>query len=120
MARTNECSSIGEEKRSMREKLTAWQRAALAHPHDAEKEPDRACIRVPRKGHSVILTCDIDAAQVFGGPVWHVSVWPPNRARAEALLSAVGEGVLFNEPEILHLRRRMTMEEMKLLGGGKS
>jgi len=43
-------------------------------------------------------------------------------ARSEALLSRIGEGVLFEEPgvrpEILHLRRRMTTEEMKLLGSG--
>jgi hypothetical protein len=117
---------IGEEKRPVRKEFGPWQRAALAHPHDAEKEPDRACMHVPRKGHSVILTCDVDeeSAQVFGGPVWHVSVWPPSRARAEALLSRIGEGVLFEEPgmrpEILHLRRRMTIEEMKLLGEGES
>jgi hypothetical protein len=120
-------SLIGEEKRSVRKEFSPWQRAALAHPHDAEKEePDRACMHVPRKGHSVCLTCDVDeeTAQVFGGPVWHISVWPPSRARAEALLSRIGEGVLFEEPgvrpEILHLRRRMTTEEMKLLGGGES
>jgi hypothetical protein len=110
----------------MREQFTPWQRAALAHPHEGAKEPDPACVHVPRKGRSVILTCDIDeeTAQVFGGPVWHVSVCPPSRARAEALLSGIGEGVLFNEPgvrpEILHLRRRMTTEEMKQLGGDKS
>jgi hypothetical protein len=75
------------------------------------------------KGRSEILTCDIDmqTAQAFGGPVWHVSVWPPSRTRAEAILSGVGEGVLFDEPgvhcKILHLRRRMTTEEMKRLGG---
>src|SRR5580704_3208893 len=118
---------IGEEKRPVRKEFSPRQRTALAHPddpHDAKKEPDRACMHVPRKGHSVILTCDVDeeTAQVFGGPVWHVSVWPPSRVRAEALLSRIGEGVLFEEPgvrpEILHLRRRMTTEEMKLLGGG--
>jgi hypothetical protein len=110
----------------VQKEFSPWQRAALAHPHDAEKEPDQACVHVPREGRSVILTCDIDeeTARVFGGPVWHVSVWPPSRSRAEALLSGVGEGVLFEEPgvrpEILHLRRRMTTEEMKLLGGGES
>jgi hypothetical protein len=57
----------------------------------------------------------------IGRPVWHASVWPPSRTRAEAVLSGVGEGALFEEPEvhsqILHLRRRMTMEEIKPLGG---
>ena len=35
--------------------------------------------RTPRRGRSVILTCDIDeeTVEVFGGPVWHVSVCPP-------------------------------------------
>ncbi len=53
----------------MRKEFGPWQRAALAHPHDAENGPDRACMHVPRKGHSVCLTCDIDeeTAQVFGG-----------------------------------------------------
>jgi hypothetical protein len=52
---------------------------------------------------------------------WHVSVWLPSRTRAEAVLSGVGEGVLFDEPgvhpKILHLCRRITTEEMKRLGG---
>jgi hypothetical protein len=80
-------------------------------------------MHLPAKGRSVILTCDIDmeTAQAFGGPVWHVSVWPPSRTRAEAVLSGVGEGELFEEPgvhsKILHLRRRMTTEEMKQLRG---
>lgn len=80
-------------------------------------------MHLPAKGRSVILTCDIDmeTAQTFGGPVWHVSVWPPNRTRAEAVLSGVGEGALFDEPgvhsQILHLRRRMTTEEIKRLAG---
>ncbi|MGO9047506.1 MAG: hypothetical protein ACLQFW_11540 [Xanthobacteraceae bacterium] len=110
----------------MREEFTPWQRAALAHPHDAEKGPDQACVYVSWKGLGVVLTCDIDeeTAQVFGGPVWHVSVSPPSRARAEALLSNIGEGELFEKPgerpEILHLRRRMTTDEMKLLGGDES
>src|SRR5713226_5388396 len=79
-------------------------------------------MHLPAKGRSVILTCDIDmeTAQTFGGPVWHLSVWPPSRPRAEAVLSGVGEGMLFDEPgvhsQILHLRRRMTTEEMKQLG----
>jgi hypothetical protein len=37
------------------------------------------------------------------------------------MLSGVGEGALFDEPgvhpKILYLRRRMTTEEMKRLGG---
>ena len=40
---------------------------------------------------------------------------------AGPVLSGVGEGALFEEPgvhsQILHLRRRMTMEEIKRLGG---
>ena len=76
----------------------------------------------PAKGRSVILTCDIDeeTAQTFGGPVWHVSVWPPSRTRAEAVIAGVGEGVVFDEPginpKILHLRKRMTTAEMQQLG----
>ena len=50
----------------------------------------------------------------------HVSVWPPSRPRAVAVLSGVGEGELFVEAgvhsKILHLRRRMTTEEIKQLG----
>jgi len=78
---------------------------------------------LPAKGRSVILTCDIDmeTARRLGGPVWHVSVWPPSRTRAEAVLSGVGEGVLFDEPgvhpRILHPCRRITTEEIKHLGG---
>jgi hypothetical protein len=80
-------------------------------------------MHLPAKGRSVILTCDIDmeTAQAFGGPVWHVSVWPPSRTRAEAVLSGVGERELFEQPgvhsKILHPRRRMTTEEMKQLRG---
>jgi hypothetical protein len=80
-------------------------------------------MHLPAKGRSVILTCDIDmeTAQTFGRPVWHVPVLPPSRTRAEAVLSGVGEGVLVEEPgvhsQILLLRRRMTMEEIKRLGG---
>ena len=109
----------------MKQEFTLWQRRALTHPHDVDltDEPDPACMHLPAKGRSVILTCDIDleAARRFGGPVWHVSVWPPNRTRAEAVLSGVGEGVLFDEPgvhpRILHLCRRITTEEIKQLGG---
>jgi hypothetical protein len=111
----------------MQTQFTPWQRAALAHPFDVDRQEatDPTCMHVFNSGHSVILTCDIDeeTAREFGGPVWHVSVWPPNRKRAEALLSATGEGEFFEEPgvrpEILHLRRRMTIEEIKLLGGGE-
>jgi hypothetical protein len=80
-------------------------------------------MHLPARGRSVILTSDIDTetAQAYGGLVWYVSVWPPSRPRAEAVLSSVGEGELFVEPgvhsKILHLRRRMTTEEMKQLGG---
>ena len=109
----------------MKKEFTAWQRTALAHPHDVDMtdEPDPACMHLPAKGRSVILTCDIDmeTARRFGGPVWHVSVWPPSRTRAEAVLSGVGEGVLFDEPgvhpRILHPCRRITTEEIKQLGG---
>lgn len=110
--------------RPEKKEFTAWQRAALAHPHDVDMtdEPDHACMHLPAKGRSVILTCDIvtETAQAYGGPVWHVSVWPPSRTRAEAVLAGVGEGELFVEPgvhsKILHLRRRMTTEEIKQLG----
>jgi hypothetical protein len=64
---------------------------------------------------------DDETIESFGGPVWHVSVWPPVRAHAEALLAKVGEGVLFDEPgvnpNIYHLRKRMTAAEIERLGG---
>jgi hypothetical protein len=108
-------------RRNYEARMYSWQRRALTHPHDVDltDEPDPACMP---KGRSVILTCDIDmeTARIFGGPVWHVSVWPPSRSRAEAVLSGVGE-VLVDEPgvhpKILHLCRRITTEEMKRLGG---
>src|SRR5712692_3198326 len=82
--------------RPVKKEFTAWQRMALALPHDVDitDEPDPVCMHLPAKGRSVILTCDIDTetAQAYGGPVWHVSVWPPSRTRAEAVLSGVGEG----------------------------
>ena len=108
----------------MKKELTLWQRTALAHPHDVDvtDEPDPICMHVGPKDRTVMLSCDIDGetARTFGGPAWHVSVWPPSRTRAEAVLSGVGEGELFEEagvnPQILHLRRRMTTQEIKLLG----
>jgi hypothetical protein len=105
-----------------KEKFTVWQLAALGHPHNGEDAPDLACIHRHPGKHSVIITCDIDDESVesFGGPVWHVSVWPPVRARAAVLLARIGEGVLFGEPgirsEIYHLRKRMTAAEIELLG----
>ena len=110
--------------RPEKKEFTAWRRTALAHPHDVDMtdEPDPACMHLPAKGRSVMLTCDIDTetAQAYGGPVWDVSVWPPSRPRAVAVLSGVGEGELFVEAgvhsKILHLRRRMTTEEIKQLG----
>jgi hypothetical protein len=115
-------------KGPVEKQFSPWQRAALAHPYDVDRDErfDPACMHVPRKGYSVLLTCDIDgeSAQAFGGPVWHVSVWPASRRRAEALLSSIGEGDFFEEPgvrpEVLHLRRRMTTEEMKMLRGDES
>jgi hypothetical protein len=109
----------------MAKEFTPWQRDALMHPHDCDDgadNPPAACMHRPGKGRSVILTCDIDeeTAQTFGGPVWHVSVWPPRRPRAEAVIAGVGEGVVFDEPgvnpKILHLRKRMTTAEMQRLG----
>lgn len=112
----------------MEKQFGPWQRAVLAHPlHDPVGiKPPPACLHVLRNGHTVILTCDIDeeTCQAFGGPVWHVSVWPPSRKRAESVLSSIGEGVLFEKPgvhpNVFHLCRRMTTEEIKLLGGGES
>ena len=107
----------------MPKRFTPWQRAALVHRFEGESDPHPACMHKLPDGRSAILTCDIDeeSAEIFGGPVWHASVCPPVRADAEALLAGVGEGVLFEEPgvrpEILHLRQRMTTEEMKLIGG---
>src|SRR6516164_3461008 len=85
----------------MKKELTVWQRTALAHPHDVDvtDEPDPICMHVGPKDRTVMLSCDIDSetARTFGGPAWHVSVWPPSRTRAEAVLSGVGEGELFEE-----------------------
>ena len=74
----------------MKEKFTLWQLAALAHPHTGADKPDAACIHARPGERSVILTCDVDdeSAESYGGPVWHVSVFPPNRAKAELLLPA--------------------------------
>ena len=110
----------------MRKRFIAMQRQALAHPFsDREERPDPACIwHAPTGDASKVLTCDIDdeSIRVFGGPVWHASVCPPIRRQAKKLLAGVGEGVLFEEPgiraDIFHLRRRMTGEEIGLLGGG--
>ncbi len=110
----------------VRKQFGPWQRAALAHPLDDNSgaEPPPACFHALSNEHTVILTCDIDeeTCQAFGGPVWHVSVWPPSRKRAGAVLSSIGEGVLFEEPgvhpKVFHLRRRMTREEIEQLGGG--
>lgn len=108
----------------MPEKFTPWQLLALAHPHDdRENRPYETCIHRLALDHSVILTCDIDdeSIEAFGGPVWHASVSPPVRAQAEMLLAKVGKGVLFDEPgirpDIYHLRRRMTADEIRQLGG---
>jgi hypothetical protein len=109
--------------RSMKEKekFTVWQLAALAHPHNGEGAPDPACIHGRPGERSVILTCDIDdeSMERFGGPVWHVSVFPPVRAKAQVLLATVGEGEPFEEPgispQIFHLRKRMTAAEMARL-----
>jgi hypothetical protein len=109
--------------RSMKEKekFTVWQLAALAHPHNGEDAPDPACIHGRPGKRSVILTCDIDdeSMERFVGPVWHVSVFPPVRAKAQALLATLGEGEPFEEPgmspQIFHLRRRMTAAEMARL-----
>jgi hypothetical protein len=106
----------------MKEQFTLWQLAALAHPHNGDDKPDAACIHARPGERSVILTCDIDdeSAESYGGPVWHVSVFPPNRAKAELLLARIGEGVLFDEPginrDIFHLRKRMTAAEIQYLG----
>ena len=45
----------------MKKEFTAWQRMALALPHDVDitDEPDPVCMHLPAKGRSVILTCDI-------------------------------------------------------------
>jgi hypothetical protein len=110
--------------RSMKEKekFTVWQLVALAHPHNGEGAPDPVCIHGRPGERSVILTCDIDDEGVerFGGAVWHVSVFPPVRAKAQVLLATVGEGEPFEEPgvspQIFHLRKRMTAAEIEQLG----
>jgi hypothetical protein len=101
----------------VKEKFTMWQLAALTHPHNGKEAPDPACIHGRPGERSVILTCDIDddSMKIFGGAVWHVSVFPPVPAKAQALLATIGEGELFEEPgispAIFHLRRRMTAAE---------
>jgi hypothetical protein len=66
-------------------------------------EPDSACMHLPAKSRGLILTCDnnIETAQAFGGPLWHVSGWSPSRVRAAAVLSSAGEEVLFHEASTL-------------------
>ena len=59
------------------------------------------------------------------GELWRPSLacfgLPPIRAHAEVLLAGVGEGVLFDElglrPEVYHLRRRMTLDEIRRIAG---
>ena len=105
-----------------KEKFTVWQLAALAHPLNGKDAPDLACIHGRPGKRSVIFTCDIDEEnfESFGGPVWHVSVFPPVRAKAQALLVKIGEGEPFEEPGIrpgiFHLRKRMTAAEIEQLG----
>ena len=108
----------------MGEEFSAAQLAALFHPFDGEGTPNSACTwYMPAEGGSAILTCDVDVetAESFGGPVWHASVCPPIRAHAEVLLVGVGEGVLFDgpslRPDVYHLRRRMTLDEIRRIGG---
>jgi len=110
------------ERGTARQRFSPVQRAALSHPHTGEGSPHPACMR-RSSAASEILSCDIDdeTVEVFGGPVWHASASPPVRARAEKLLEGVGDGVLFDQPgmrpDIFHLRRRMTEEEIELLEG---
>lgn len=55
------------------------------------------------KDRTLMLSCDIDAetALTFGGPVGHVSVWPPSRTRAEPVISGVVEREFFESPEYI-------------------
>ena len=105
-----------------KEKFTVWQLAALAHPHNGEDALDTACIHGRPGKRSVILTCDVDyeSMESCGGPVWHVSVFPPVRAKAQALLAKIGEGQPFEQPgvnpQIYHLRKRMTAAEIEQMG----
>ena len=101
----------------VKEKFTVWQLAALAHPYNGEEALHPARMHGRPGERSVILTCDIDGEtlEMFGGPMWHVSVFPPVRSKAQALLAKIGEGELFEEPgirpQIFHMRRRMTAAE---------
>jgi hypothetical protein len=105
-------------------KFSEAQIAALAHPLDGKSAIDPACYsRSAADAINGILTCDVDAetARAYGGPVWHASVCPPFRHYAETLLSGVGEGARFDDagllyPDVYHLRRRMTLEEISRLG----
>ncbi|MGO9454335.1 MAG: hypothetical protein ACLQDV_25300 [Candidatus Binataceae bacterium] len=107
----------------MKQRFTDAQIAALSHPFGGEEEtPDAACRLLMPRGCTAVVTCDVDpeSMEYFGGPVWHASVCPPNRQHAEALLSGVGEGVLFDDRgfrlDVYHLRRRMTPREISRLG----
>ena len=110
----------------VKEKFTVWQLAALAHPYNGEAALHPACMHGRPGERSVILTCDIDGEnmEMLGGPAWHVSVFPPVRAKAQALLAKIGEGELVEEPgispQIFHLRRRMTAAERARLREGLS
>jgi hypothetical protein len=107
---------------AMSTKFSAAQLAALSYPCACAGDATDACKWHTASGTSGLLTCDVDDETMkdFGGPVWHASVCPPVRAYANALLAKVGEGVLFDtlgmRPAIYHLRRRMTIEEIRRLG----
>jgi hypothetical protein len=98
------------------------QMAALERPHGGGSLPPQGCSWRDDEGRSALLTCDIDdeSGTHYGGPVWHVPVRRLSRAHAVALIAGVGEGVVFEEsgldPDILHLRMRMTAEEIRQLG----
>jgi hypothetical protein len=65
--------------------------------------PIPPCMHLPAKSRGLILTCDnnIETAQAFGGPQWHVSGWSPSWGCAAAVLSNIGEEVLFHEARTL-------------------
>jgi hypothetical protein len=108
----------------MKKDLTVWQRMAVAHPHnvDVTDEPDPLCIHVGPKDRTVILSCDIDAENC--SHIRRTRVAPLGLAaqtdsrRSRAFQHRRGRVVRGGRStsQILHLRRRMTIEEIKLLG----
>ncbi len=107
----------------MRRIFSAPQQAALKHPFFAIDAPDPHCRWMLQTGPTLLLTCDVDpeTLALYGQPVWHASVSPPEPEQAERALDGVGTGPLIRDqngvrPGVYHLRRRMTAREIEQLG----